>query len=142
MSNKVGRPKGSITKKESKTAKYTREWEEALPDLVSQNVRLQKRALNVIELKIDECSAKEAATVYGILHDKCNTLIGPKETGGNTYNMYLGNMDIADADANGMASLMERVADRMRKDEAIDVESEEIDGEEPTDEVGGCSSAE
>ena len=47
---------GSLTKKDKEA--YQVIWKEALPGLIEQNVRIQKKALNVIEEKIEQAELR------------------------------------------------------------------------------------
>jgi len=118
---------GQIQKKEQALTakeKALMTYDEQLPDLISTNVLLQKKALDVIEEKIDACSAAQAATIYGILHDKCQLLVGARNEQNNQINMFFGDtMDMGDQSA-----LMQRVIDRMSKKD--DSEMEVVEDEE------------
>lgn len=100
-------------------------WKEAMPGLLEQNLRIQKKALDVIEEKIEGVSAAQAATIYGILHDKCQMMIGSRQgEQSTTMNMYFGGEvpkmeDIGD--------LMQRVVSRMhaKDDTEFEVVKEE-----------------
>lgn len=113
---------GSLAKKDKDA--YALIWKEALPGLVEQNVRIQKKALNVIEEKIGQVSAAQAATIYGILHDKCQMLLGANAEQNATVNMYFGG-DIPSVEET--ASVMQRVVERMHK--ADDAEFEVVEEE-------------
>lgn len=112
----------SIVKKDKDAYKLI--WKEALPSLLEQNVRIQKKALNVIEEKIGQVSAAQAATIYGILHDKCQMIMGQNGDQNATVNMYFGGDIPSVAET---ASVMQRVVERMHK--ADDAEFEVIEEE-------------
>ena len=123
---KVKRP--VLTKKEIKESgsspkEITKIYESQLPDLISNNLRLQKRALEVIEQKIDSASAAQAATIYGILSDKTSAIMGKTAQGGNTINMIFNGSDaVTDPE-----ELMEKVLARARsKEEAIEVKPKSV----------------
>lgn len=101
---------GSLTKKDKEA--YQVIWKEALPGLIEQNVRIQKKALNVIEEKIEQVSAAQAATIYGILHDKCQMILGQNADQNATVNMYFGGDIPSVADT---AGVMRRVVERMQR---------------------------
>ena len=101
---------GSLTKKDKEA--YQVIWKEALPGLIEQNVRIQKKALNVIEEKIGQVSAAQAATIYGILHDKCQMILGQNSDQNATVNMYFGGDIPSVADT---AGVMQRVVERMQR---------------------------
>lgn len=119
--------KNELSKRETKSA-YKQIWRDAMPGLLEQNVRIQKRALDVIEAKIDQVSAAQAATIYGILHDKCQMIMGSSGDQNNTVNMYFG-ADISNSD--DVSALMQRVVDRMQKkdDTEFEVVNEEVAAE-------------
>ena len=119
----MGTEKTAIKKKGKDDYKLI--WQEALPGLLERNVSLQMRALDIIEEKIDGVSAAQAATIYGILHDKCQMIIGQQADKSATVNMYFGG-DIPTAD--DTSKLMQRVLDRMHgKDSEKKVELEEVE---------------
>ena len=113
---------GNIVKKDKDAYKLI--WKEALPGLLEQNVRIQKKALEVIEQKIDQVSAAQAATIYGILHDKCQMIMGQNADQNATVNMYFGGDIPSIADT---AGVMQRVVARMQK--ADDAEFEVVEEE-------------
>ena len=123
---KVKRP--VLTKKEIKESgsspkEITKIYESQLPDLISNNLRLQKRALEVIEQKIDSASAAQAATIYGILSDKTSAIMGKTAQGGNTINMIFNGSDaVTDPE-----ELMEKVLARARsRSAAIEVKPKSV----------------
>lgn len=112
--------KNELAKKKESIAAI---WEDRIPDLLSQNVRIQKKALDTIEAKIGDANAYQAALVYGILHDKCQLIVGGKkdgEGGVNSFNMFFG----ADIPENKQMELMEKVLRRakMPSEEVEEVE--------------------
>lgn len=119
---------GSLAKKDKDA--YALIWKEALPGLVEQNVRIQKKALNVIEEKIGQVSAAQAATIYGILHDKCQMILGQNAEQNATVNMYFGGDIPSVAET---ASVMQRVVERMHK--GNDAEFEVVEEEKAAEKV-------
>lgn len=115
---------GKLTKKDNRSA-YLQIYEDALPDIMETNVKLQRKALEVIEKKIDDVSAAQAATIYGILHDKCHMIMSSRTEQNTQFNMYFGDTVSSD-EASG---LMERVLNRMKSGdgETADAEVEEVE---------------
>mgnify|MGYP001002799973 CR=1 FL=1 len=98
-------------------------WDDAVHDILTQNVRLQGKALHVIESKIEEANAYQAALIYGILHDKCQQIVAPKAGEGNTFNMYMGSA-IPDEQA---SALIDKVLKRaMQEENIVDADVVEI----------------
>ena len=64
-------------------------WEDTVESILTQNVRLQGRALDRIEDTIENASASQAAIIYGILHDKCQSIVAPKIGESASFNMYI-----------------------------------------------------
>ena len=115
-----GMSEEEIEKADSSVKSITRVYESMLPDLVSTNLRLQQKALEVIEEKIEGASAAQAATIYGILSDKTTNIMGKTAQSGNTVNMIFAGQDIPNPEA-----LMEKVLARTKgKKDAIEVDSE------------------
>ena len=108
---------GKLAKKDREA--YQVIWQDALPGLVEQNVRIQKKALDVIEEKIDQVSAAQAATIYGILHDKCQMILGANASQNSTVNMYFGGDVPSVAET---AGVMQRVIARMQKTDDAEFE--------------------
>lgn len=100
-----------LTKREEK-ALAAEEWKKAMPAILSKNIALQQKALKVVDEKLDQCSAAQAATVYGILHDKCRLMVGQTDNSDKTFNMYFGG-DVNMGDTQG---LLNRVLTRMKED--------------------------
>ena len=109
--------KNEVVKKDKNA--YKAIWHEALPGLLEKNISLQAKALAVIEEKIDQVSAAQAATIYGILHDKCQMIMGASGDQNNTVNMYFGGNIPSDDD---VGALMERVVARMQKKDDAEFE--------------------
>lgn len=109
--------KNEVVKKDKNA--YKAIWHEALPGLLEKNISLQAKALAVIEEKIDQVSAAQAATIYGILHDKCQMIMGTSGDQNNTVNMYFGGNIPSDDD---VGALMERVVARMQKKDDTEFE--------------------
>ena len=108
--------KNEITKSKNKKEQAIESWEDALPYVVKKNTELQRKALDVIDEKIDECNAVQAANIYSKLHGALETLVGtPKAQEGKTYNMYF-----ADVTQGEAADLMGRVLQRMNSEIVID----------------------
>ena len=97
-----------LTAKEAALKAY----DEMMPSILSANIELQHKALEVVRDKIDACSAQQAATIYGILHDKAQMMIGPREQN-NQFNIFMGDM----MDMGDTSDLMRRVASRMMSEE-------------------------
>ena len=95
-------------------------YDKKLPQLLSVNLELQERALEVVRDKIDQANAVQAATIYGILHDKASAMTGNAGIGNQNINMYIGDNKMSSSD---MVELIGRVADRMKNQKtAIDVD--------------------
>lgn len=80
--------------------------------LISRSVTIMDKALNRIDETIDKCSAPQAATVYGILHDKVAMMEGTATpTGGNLTinNTYINQLPDAEAER-----LMKKAIGRMQ----------------------------
>lgn len=105
----------SLTAKEQALNKY----DEELPNLISTNVKLQKKALTVIEEKIDNCNAVQAATIYGILHDKCTALVGNRQEQNTQFNMFIGDGFTSDAQNDLMEKVLKRMKSREEAEEEI-----------------------
>lgn len=99
---------GDIEKKKNSPVRV---WEDSVEDILFQNVYLQKKALERVEETIESANALQAATIYGILHDKCQSIVAPKMGETGTFNMYIGN-DIPD---DRIAGIMERVVERTKQ---------------------------
>lgn len=82
-------------------------------EMVRRSADIMSKALQVIESKLDDCSAPQAATVYGILHDKMTTMEGQiTGTGSGTTNIIIN--QIPDEEASRlMAKALDRL-DRMK----------------------------
>lgn len=97
--------------------------------LIDQSITLMGKALDQIDTKIADCNAVQAATVYGILHDKVAIMQGQVAGQGNTTN----NLNIMVGSPEEAARLMQRTIDRMHgkgaetpQDVVIDVDSSVI----------------
>lgn len=88
-------------------------------EMIRRSVNIMSKALNVIEEKLDACSAPQAATVYGILHDKMAMLEGQGGDGSGTTNIFINQMPDDEA-----SRLMGKALERMRS-RAIPTEYEE-----------------
>lgn len=108
-----------IEEADSSPKSITRIYESKLPDLISNNLRLQEKALQIIEEKLGGASAAQAATIYGILSDKTTAIIGRTAQSGNTFNMIFTGTEGINAE-----ELMEKVLSRAKeKSAAIEVNS-------------------
>ena len=115
-----------IEKSGSSGKEIVKIYDSMLPDLISKNLELQKRALRVIEEKIDSASAAQAATIYGILSDKTTNIMGKSAQTGNTINMFFTDVDSVNGN-----ELMEKVLLRAKeKKSAIEVKAVESKEEE------------
>lgn len=81
--------------------------------LVSKSIVIMDKALDVMDRKIDGCTAIQAATVYGILHDKVQAIQGNggPEPGSVTNNIMINGMNEEEA-----SRIMEKVLARMKSD--------------------------
>lgn len=103
-----------LGKVEDGTAVVAREIYELQKDhLISTNIELQTMALDQVKKKIGEANALQAATIYGILHDKLSKSVGENVGTGNTMNIMLNGMDSEQA-----AVIMERVVGRMNNSDS------------------------
>ena len=78
--------------------------------LIDKSVTIMGKALEVVEAKINACSAPQAATVYGILHDKVQAMQGAlQQTGSVTNNIMINGVGEEEA-----SRIMTKVLSRMR----------------------------
>jgi hypothetical protein len=79
--------------------------------LVDKSITIMDKALDVIERKIDACSAPQAATVYGILPDKVQAIqgTGGPEAGSVTNNIMINGLGEEEA-----SRIMQKVLARMK----------------------------
>jgi hypothetical protein len=106
-------------------------------ELMSTNLRLQKRALKQIEAGIDKLGASQAAVVYGILTDKMDIML--KGDGANAEASVTQRADkLTDEDRDRIIRIAAKIitkdedtADRARAEGAIEVEYTVAEDSEP-----------
>lgn len=77
---------------------------------------VMSEALAQVHKRIGDASAAQAATIYGILHDKCQDIIG-NQANQTTNNIYIDTSGMSDQDK---LVLMQRALDRKREAESIE----------------------
>lgn len=90
-------------------------------EIMSKTKNAMVLALDVVIDKIEDCNAYQAATVYGILHDKLSRMEGIEtvQQGSTTNNILINNMSQDD-----MAKLLGRVMSRLSQSGGIEGEPE------------------
>ena len=80
-----------------------------------------EKALQQINEKLPDASAAQAATIYGILFDKQQMIVG--NSGSSNFNF---NLDLSGMDPDQAVSLMQRVIDRKQEKPVIQAEAEVV----------------
>jgi transposase-like protein len=94
-------------------------------ELLKETKIVMDKALKVIDKKIGDCNAYQAATIYGILFDKAERIEGAskEQNAGTINNFIIGSLGESEA-----VDLMIRAAERMKGKKIIEGTGEEIPG--------------
>ena len=89
--------------------------------MIQETKNVMDKALKVIDRKINDCNAYQAATIYGILFDKIQKMEGAEGAGDGTTinNTYI--MQMPEQEQYG---LMAKVAERMKNRDVIEAVAE------------------
>ena len=107
--------------RKTKIFRYDQRLKETQDRLMESMGYVAEKALQQTYEKLPDASAAQAATIYGILFDKQQMIVG--SAGSSNFNF---NLDLSGMDPDQAVSLMQRVIDRKQEKPVIEADAEVI----------------